>query len=134
MAIVCKPEFIRSGRPRSIEPKKAFDYWMEYGTLKKATLALEREGHVKPNGIPYTSQGIQRAAWMWVIENPDESLKVWQEHGHFLNGRDDVWKEWISKKIRKFIHPNKRLDYILELNGVKDWYYERYGKRNTKSK
>ena len=109
----------RSGRPPKIDEKLCFDTWLERTTLKKATAYLHRQGH------NWSLQGIRHAAWRWVIKHPDESFAVWQEAGEFPDGRDDYWKHWIACKIRTYqIGSKVQFNRALEINGIKDWYYE----------
>ena len=138
MPIVCDPKGIKSGRNRQLDYKKAFDLWLEFGTVKKATLALEREGHllVKKDGTtkPFSHWAVQLGAWVWVIEHPEESLAIWQSKGYFSNGRDEEWKRWISAKIRTYMKPRASMERALETNGIKEWYNETYGFDNSTSK
>jgi hypothetical protein len=87
MSVIHNPESCRSGRERQLDYKKAFQYWLELGTLRKATLAMERDGYriVMKDGTikPFSRYTIRRAAWIWVIENPDAALAVWQKFGAF---------------------------------------------------
>jgi hypothetical protein len=120
---------IRAGRPRALDYKACFDYWLQYNTAYNATQALFRDGYgiETPDGTlkPYAVSAVRRAAWLWVIEHPDESLKVWQEEGYFLDGKTDEWKEWISKKIVTHTSCTAR-NRALKINGIKEWYDERY--------
>jgi len=138
MAIVCDPKGGKSGKNRQLDYEAAFKYWLELGTIKKATLAMERDGYrlTKKDGTtkPFSYWSIQLGAWIWVIENPDKSLPIWQSRGFFPNGRDDEWKRWISSKIRTYMKPRASMERALEINGIKEWYDETYGFDNIRSK
>ena len=135
MPMIHDPKTGTSGRIRQLDYHKAFTYWLEFGTLKKATMAMENDGYVltTKSGVekPFSYWTIQAGAWMWVIEHPDEALAVWQSKGYFPDGKDEAWKKWISSKIRRYVRSNNAKDRALEINGIKDWYY---GKENSKGK
>jgi len=136
MPMVCDPKTGKSGRERQLDYELAFRYWLEFGTLKKVVLAMEREGHVRTldDGTtkPFSKWSIQSGAWIWVIHHPDESLAIWQDKGYFLNGKDDDWKRWISVKIHKFLQSNASIERALEINGIREWYddYYKFGRES----
>ena len=130
MPMIYNPRAGKSGRDRQLDYEKAFRYWIEFGTLKKVCLALEREGHIltRDDGTqkPFSINSIQAGAWIWVIHHPDEALAIWQGKGYFLKGKDDDWKKWIAAKIRKYLQSHASIDHALELNGIKEWYGDYY--------
>lgn len=138
MPIVCDPKGVKSGRDRQLDYKRAFTYWLEFGTVKRATLAMEKDGYLltKKDGTkkPFSTWAIQLGAWVWVIENPEESLVIWQSKGFFQKGRDEEWKRWISAKIRTYMKPRASMERALEINGIKEWYDETYGFDDPESK
>ena len=96
MSMIHDPKTGTSGRNRQLDYHKAFTYWLEFGTLEKATMAMENDGHVlvKADGTekPFSYWAIQAGAWVWVIEHPDEALAIWQSKGYFPDGKDESWK------------------------------------------
>jgi len=120
------------GTGRTIDYKKAFDYWTEYKTSKKASLAMQRDGLTNPDGEPYKSCTIRRSAWIWVIEHPEEAMEYWQSLGHFPDGMDDEnWKHWICKKMRTWAYSEKALIMYLKINRVEDFFNANYKKNNS---
>ena len=111
---------IRRGRPRQLDDKACFDAWIERGTLEKAHRWLNE------NEFECSKPGVRHAAWRWVILHPDEALEIWQDYDHFPEGKDsEEWKHWIAGKIRTFRRSSReQFDQSLELNGIKEWYYE----------
>jgi len=131
MGIVYNPKAGRPGRDRQMDYQAAFQYWLECGTLKKAAQAMERDGYriVRKDGTisPFSFWTVRRGAWIWVIENPDEALKIWQDHGYFPNGKDEQWKHFVARKIRTHMPPKKgNMEKALRLNGIYEWYKENY--------
>jgi len=129
MPMICNPEIQTHGRPRQLDYGMCFRLWLELGTVRKVLHVFEREGILKENKDgttePFSQDAIRRAAWLWVIWHPEESLKIWQSFGYFLNGRDDEWKEWMIKKIRKHADTPNLFEKALRVNGMMKWYNER---------
>lgn len=133
MPMICDPKIEKSGRDRQLDYEKCFRYWLELGSVNKVRQAFEREGILleKADGtkVPFSWWGIWRGAWHWVIWHPEESMKVWQSFGYFMNGRDEEWKEWILKKIRKHADSPRLFKRALKVNGIEDWYNEKYAQK-----
>ena len=125
MPMVYSPRKSKPGRIRELDYKKAFEYWVEYGTLKKATMALEREGirRTLSDGTKtsFSLPTIRRAAWIWVIENSDEALEMWQEHGFFSDGKTEEWKEWMDSKILGLAQTMEHITEMRRKVGILEW-------------
>lgn len=131
MAMFSNPN-IKNGNARCWDYKLAFDYWLEYTTVEKAMLAFHRDGHgiVQEDGTvnPVAYATFQRGAWVWVIENPDEALKIWQSRGYFLDGKDEKWRAWMAKKIRTHTCNQARIDAIKRCE-LEDIYERMFGQK-----
>lgn len=102
-----------------LEPEKCWKLWNELGSLRKVKAKLRSEGVVNPRtGEPPTSSAIEKAAFMWLINNPQEARKdaeySWRREGKIMTDADfnDLlynaarmtfyqrpgrWYEWLSK-------------------------------------
>ena len=129
MSMISDPKTYCRGRVRQLDYAKAFAYWTECGTVKKAISAMEADGLVKEDGKSFHPKTVIRGAWLWVFENSDEAMKLWQEKGFLPNGKDDVWRDFICRKIRRMIEfDTPAFGRYLKAADVEDFYLEKYGR------
>lgn len=111
-----------------LDNKECFEYWVEIGTLRKVAMVFEREGRINPlTDRPYTFIAVWMAAYKWVLENPDEAWKIYQEKGSPLS--KEQWEKFLTAKAAYIFkeRPNYFKEWLLENKFEKyEEMYERY--------
>lgn len=103
-----------------LDPKRCWEYWVECGSLLKVRRRMRDEGLINPNtGLPPTNSAIQKAAYRWVVESPENTNAAKERfiYESSLRGQpanDDEWKRKLyrvghllyyqrPKRLREFI-------------------------------
>ena len=99
--------------------------WHELGTLNAVRRKFKEDGLINPKtGEPPTNSAIEKSAFAWATENPEEAKKhvarSWQKEGLILT--DDEWYR-VLVKMGKLIFSQRpgRFKKFIEANGLEKW-------------
>lgn len=126
-------KLVSQGQNRTFDYKLAFEYWIECGTRKKASLALHKAGITNLEGEPFNPATIARAAFIWALEHPEAALAYYQkmDKGYFPDGMDgNDWKHHVCRHIRRLISGESQRRRLLKLNKAEEFFDEYYAKSN----
>lgn len=87
-----------------LDPETCWKEWcIHSGSLKATQEKLYNSGVRNPRtDEPPTKSGIEKAAFMWAIQNQDDARKdleyAWQKEGQVLT--DEKWREFLANASR----------------------------------
>jgi hypothetical protein len=97
-------------RSNGINPKDAFYAWMETGSLRRASLYLEKQGiYNRRTGKPFTIFGVRHAACRYIATNHSDVkpilLKAWNDQGYTIS--DDEWNRFVVETAAEYLSSSK---------------------------
>ena len=124
-----KPGHNWNGRPVKIDPKAAFDCWIEAGTRIRA-MRLYKELY----GVKCSESGLAHATRLYILRNPEEARKVFTADvnmGDYWKDDDNWYKKLISYAIQVHAQHSRARDGFLnwieenDLEGYSSFYLPR---------
>ena len=122
-------------RTHGMNEKKAFDAWMELGSLQRAALYLKDKGMYNiRTGKPFSPFGIRHAACRYIAVHHEKAkpilLKAWRDVGTEIS--TDEWNRFVVDTAAEYLSSSKgRFMRWLEANAWAqryDYIYaEQYG-------
>lgn len=122
-------------RTHGMDEKKAFEAWMELGSLPRATLYLKEQGIFnKRTGRPFSSFGIRHAACRYIAVHHEKAkpilLKAWRDAGTEIS--TDEWNRFVVSTAAEYLSSSR--DRFLRWLEANAWaqrydyiYAEQYG-------
>ena len=109
-----------------LDQKECWKLWhVQLGTLNATQRYFRDKGIINPKtGNPPTKSGIEKAAFSWAIENPDEARidleRSWMKEGIILT--DEEWGRVLTKmgKLIFYQRPG-RFKRFVEKNRLDKW-------------
>jgi hypothetical protein len=102
------------GKRSELDPQLCYETWAKVASARKAGLVLAREhGVVRPDGKPYTGQGVWQASTRYILAEPAAARKifeeVWKANGVIVT--DAQWYTFVLDKT-KYLTPKNRDEYL----------------------
>lgn len=107
-----------------LNPEECWRLWHEKGSLNEVQNYFTKQGRLNPKtGNPPTKAGIEKAAFVWVLENQEQARKdlarAWKEQGEVLT--DEKWTEFLVKVAKLVYHQRPRkFDRFIVANGLEE--------------
>ena len=115
---------IISNSVANLDKGKAFEAWVETGSVVKARNHLTVQGIINPNtGKPFSPFSVWYSSWCWVLEHLEEARPIFEkeQQGEYSD------EEWAEKMIRRAIDLYlQRSSKSRFMNWIKKNRFEKY--------
>lgn len=110
-------------RPIVLDRETCFKKWVDLGSLLNVSIWFEKQGISNSfTGKKYSASAISYAARRWVVQNPEEARKYYEQAGMYLS--DEDWTAWLVNTMLKVFHSHQRhhFEAFLDKHDIRDKY------------